>query len=225
MTGSTTSRGRFLCAAFLALAAWPQGARAQECRPQQVDSAFVWSLMDSVAQGRPRSRQANIEFHQVPIASSAGCWTAIAISWGEGLGGALAILKPGGELSNLFDYPGLRNVRSAGDHRLALSYRVGYATGWALATSTERFVVLCKLAEWHWAECFDAEELFEEEAAPEAMASDSSVGLYTRRSARIALRGNTVRIHRRFEWMVIYADRTLGKAHAIDLGTSDLRLP
>lgn len=200
-------------------------AHAQNCHAPPLDSVTVWRWVDSLPEGDRPARERRVEFASIPVPSRVGCWSVVAVRWDDGLGGALAVRRASGALSTLQMYPGIRELHPVGNGRIAFFYRRGHGTGYGLGTRDDRFVILCDFGTWHWAECLNVEEVEEENSAPEWIAPDSSVGLYTRRRARIAVEGDSVLVHRFFEWMPVYQDGSLGHSRVIDQGTSVVRLP
>jgi hypothetical protein len=200
-------------------------ARAQDCRPLVPDSDRVLAWVDSVAHRHLRARDLNLDYWTVAIPGSLGCSTAVAIAWAEGLGGALAILSPGGTLVSLDQYRFIADVRPAGPDRLAFRYRAGWATGYGRGTRDNRFSVLCSFGTTHWIECLNLEEAVDQETAPEWTAPDSSAGLYITQRADIRVVGDSVSVHRYVDWTIVYLGGALGPFRTQDLGSFWVRLP
>ena len=199
---------------------------AQECRPARLDSGVVWGWVDSLAHLSHHARVADVAYRAVAIPSRHDCSTAVEITWSGGSEGAVAVLRPDGRLGTLDpDYPFLKDVRPAGLDRIAFSYRRGAGSAYGLGVGDYHFIVLCSFGTPHWAECLDLDDDVDYNSAPEWIASDSSVGLYTKRRNDIQFDGDYVVVHRYVDWLVIYAGGRLGDSQTIDVGSVRLRLP
>ena len=212
-------------------------AVAQNCQPATVDSAQAQRWADSVQTPTPkphrnpsahhRSREPDwdVTVRTVGVPSNRGCWTAVSLVWAAPLGGALALLRPDGMLATLTPYSGIANLQAAGAGRLAFSYRVGSGSAYGAGVESVHFVVLCSFGTWHWTECLDMPEQDDENNAPEWLAPDSTVGLYTTIAGTFTVSGDSVLVHRFLLWTPIYLGGDLGERDSVDLGVSIMRLP
>jgi len=217
---------RLWCATLLTAAVsmgGPRVAQAQaSCRPPSIDSVRARRWLDSLPNFHGDE---DVDISAIGVPSARGCWTAVGLIWSAPLGGALALLRPDGSLASITPYDDIGRLAPAGLGRLAFTYRYGHGTGYGAGIVIHHFVVLCSFGTWHWAPCFEEPDLDQENTAPEWVGPDSSVGLYTTVTGDFTVLGNAVRMHRRFEWSIIYHGGTIGPAHSSDLGVSWVRLP
>jgi len=213
---------RIVIAIIVSTAVSAHAAWSQVCRPLPIDSATYQHWVDSLS--APMSGE-EIGVRAVGVPSAMGCWTAIALSWEAPLGGALALLRPDGTLASLDEYAGIARLQPAGANRFAFSYLVGHGSAWGGGTQSVHFVVMCSFGGWHWATCLDMPEAEDENTAPERAGPDSSVGLYTTTLGDFKIVGDSVLVHRRLEWSIIFRDGTIGPSRTLDLGEAVIRLP
>jgi hypothetical protein len=225
---SRSRRRRLRRAALLSLSLallLPLRVHAQACRLQRVDSTEVLRWVDSLVPQTLQAPDSRVALRLVEIPSRGSCWTAVEATWLDGMGGALALLRPDHRLAFFGLYPYIANARPAGLDRVAFSYQRGHGTGYGLGTREDRFLVLCSFGTAHWAECLDLDLTVEINTAPERMAPDSSAGLYLTRRSDIRVLGDSVEVHWYLDWQLVFMNATLGQSHTTDLGVSRLRLP